>query len=125
MATLTLGVNGPTLDLNVALNIADTDAPRIMAWLMSPNSGYGTVTENIQHSEPDANWTPGDGETEADRPNREWQAWETRPATAEEAATNYARATLGTLLSATVAWEKAAAAEAAANAVPPIEPVVV
>jgi len=123
MATLTLGIDGPTLDLNVALNIADTDAPRIMAWLLSPGSSYGTVTENVQSTVPDPSWSPGEDETEADRPTMAVQQWVTRPATPEEAATNYARATLTSLLSSTVAWEKARAAEAAANAVTPIEPV--
>ena len=120
MATLTFGVDGPTLDLNVTLNITDTDAPRIMAWLMSPASGYGTITENVQSSVADANWTPGEGETEADRPTISTQQWVTRPATAEEAAKNYAEATLRSLLSATVAWEKAEAAAAAAANVPDI-----
>lgn len=123
MATLTLGVDGPTLDLNVALNIADTDAPRIVAWLLSPSSGYGAVTENVQSTVPDPSWSPGEDQTEADRPTIAVQQWVTRPATADEAVTAYARATLNSLLSSTVAFEKAKAAEAAANAVTPIEPV--
>ena len=120
MTTLSFGVNGPTQDWTVTLTIGDTDSPRILAWLMSPNSGYGTVTENVQSSVPDVNWTPGEGETEADRPTIATQAWVTRPATAEEAAKNYAEATLRSLLSATVAWEKAEAAAAAAANVPDI-----
>lgn len=42
MATLFFGVTGPTLDLRQDLTILDTDAPRIMAYLMA--SPYGTVT---------------------------------------------------------------------------------
>ena len=118
MATFFFGVNGPTLDFRQDLAIADADAPRIMAYLMA--SSYGTVTENIQTTEPDANWTPGEDQTEADRPMITTQAWVTRPATPEEAAANYARSILASLLDATVAYEKAAAAAAAAEAVAPI-----
>ena len=120
MTTLSFGVNGTTQDWTVTLTIGDTDSPRILAWLMSPNSGYGTVAENVQSTVPDANWTPGEGQTEADRPTISTQAWVTRPATAEEAAKNYAETTLRSLLSATVAWEKAEAAAAAAANVPDI-----
>ncbi len=118
MATFFFGVQGPTLDFRQDLAIADADAPRIMAYLMA--SSYGTVTENIQTTEPDANWTPGEGETEADRPTITTQAWVTRPATPEEAAANYANAILASLLDATVAYEKAEAAKAAADGVAPI-----
>jgi hypothetical protein len=121
MATLFFGVNGPTLDLRQDLQIADTDAPRIMAYLMA--SSYGTVTENVVSEIPDSAWSPGEGETEDDRPTIPTQAWVTRPATPEETAENYARAILGQLLSETVAHEKAMAAAAAANAVAPINPV--
>ena len=121
MATLFFGVQGPTLDLRQDLNIADTDAPRIMAYLMA--SSYGTVTENVISDVPDASWSPGEDETEDDRPTTHVQAWVTRPATPEETAANYARAILASLLDQTVAYEKAEAARAAADAVAPIEPV--
>lgn len=100
MATLSFGVSGPNQNWTVALNIADTDSPRILAWLCSAESGFGTVSANVQS-----------GET---------QQWVTRPATPEEAAQNYARATLNALLSSTVAWERAAAAQQAAEQVPTI-----
>jgi hypothetical protein len=119
MATLTFGVDGPTLDLAVALTIADTDAPRILAYLMA--SGYGTVTENVQTTTPDASWSPGEGETEDDRPTIATQAWVTRPATPEEAAANYARSVLDSLLASTVAYERSEAARIAAEAVAPIQ----
>jgi len=106
MASLTLGVNGPTQNIHVDITIADEDAARIMAWLMSPSSGYGTVTENVLSP---------DGAT---------QSWVTRHSTPDEAATAYARATLQNIMSSTVEYEKAKAAEAAANAVKPIAPVV-
>lgn len=121
MATLFFGVTGPTLDLRQDLQIADTDAPRIMAYLMS--SSYGTVTENVQSQVPDPSWSPGEGETEAGRPTIAVQEWVTRPATPEETAANYANAILKQLLAETVAFEKAQAAAAAANAVTPIVPV--
>lgn len=121
MATLSFGVNGPNQNWTVDLTIADSDSPRILAWLCSPASGYGTVTENVQYNAPDPSWSPGEDETEDDRPTIPMQRWETRPATPEEAAQAYARATLNTLLTATVAWEKAEAAAAAAADVPPIE----
>lgn len=122
MATLSFGVAGPNQNWTVSLAIADTDSPRILAWLMSPNSGYGTVTENVQSQVPDASWSPSEGQTEADRPTIPVQSWVTRPATAEEAAQNYARATLNSLLSSTVAWERAGAAAQAASNIPDIVP---
>ena len=118
MATLFFGVTGPTLDLRQDLTILDTDAPRIMAYLMA--SSYGTVTENIQSEIPDASWSPGEDQTEADRPMIPVQSWVTRPATPEETAENYAKAILGQLLAETVAYEKAQAAAAAVNGVAPI-----
>jgi hypothetical protein len=121
MATLFFGVDGPTLDLRQDLNIADADAPRILAYLMA--SSYGTVTENVQSEVPDAGWSPSEDETEADRPMIAMQSWVTRPATPEETASNYARAILASLLDQTVAWEKAQAAAAAAGAIAPITPV--
>lgn len=96
MATLFFGVTGPTLDLQEDLQIADSDTPRILGYLMA--SSYGTVTENIV-----------DGDT---------QSWVTRPATPAETAENYAKAILGQLLSETVAWERSVASVAAAAAVP-------
>lgn len=123
MAILFFGVTGPTLDLRQDLQIADTDAPRIIGYLMS--SGYGTVTENVKSLVPDAAWSPAPDskETEEDRPMLETQAWVTRQATPEETAANYARAILADLLSQTVAREKAVAAESAAAAVAPIQPI--
>lgn len=121
MATLFFGVTGPTLDLREDLQIADTDAPRILAYLMS--SSYGQVTENVVSQVPDASWSAGEGETEADRPTIETQGWVTRPATPDETAANYARAILADLLNQTVAWEKAQAAAAAAASVTPIQTV--
>lgn len=119
MATLFFGVTGPTLDLRQDLQIADTDAPRIMGYLMS--SPYGQVTENIQTEVPDPNWVPSEEQTEADRPTITVQEWVTRPATPEETASNYANAILSQLLADTIAHEKAVAAAAAANSVAPIE----
>ena len=181
MATLFFGVTGPTLDLREDLQIADTDAPRIMAYLMA--SPYGTVTENVQSTIPDPNWVPDPGQTEDDRPliadpdwtaeaplipdpnwvaseeqpeaplipdpnwpseaplipDPDWtprppqteannpgipvQSWVTRPATPEETAANYANAILAQLLSETVNFEKAKAAQQAAEQVNPIVPV--
>lgn len=121
MAILFFGVNGPTLDLREDLQINDTDAPRIMAYLMA--SSFGTVTENVITSSPDASWSPGEDQTEADRPTIQTQAWVSRPATPDETATNYAKAILSQLLDATVAFEKAQAAQIAANLVTPIVPV--
>jgi hypothetical protein len=118
MATFFFGVNGPTLDFRHDLAIADADAPRIMGYLMS--SSFGTVTENIVSEEPDASWSPGEGETEADRPMLQTQAWVTRQATAEETAANYAKAILAQLLEQTVAFERAQAAKTAAESVAPI-----
>jgi hypothetical protein len=120
MTKIAFSITGPNITLAQELQIADTDAPRIMGYLMS--SSFGTVTENIVSEIPDAAWSPGEDETEADRPMIPVQSWVTRPATPEETAANYARAILSQLLSETVAREKAMAAAAAADAVAPIEP---
>jgi hypothetical protein len=121
MATLSFGVVGPNQNWTTALQINDTDSPRIIAWLMSASSGYGTVTENVQSTVPDASWSPGEGQTEDDRPTIETQAWVTRPATPEEATQAYARSQLSSLLASTVEWERAEAARAAMAAITPIE----
>jgi hypothetical protein len=120
MTKLAFSITGPNMTLAQELQIADTDAPRIMGYLMS--GSFGTVTENVQSEAPDASWSPGEDETEADRPMIPVQSWVARPATPEETAANYARAILSQLLSETVAREKAMAAAAAADAVAPIEP---
>jgi hypothetical protein len=121
MARLFFGFQSPAGDLDVAMQIAETDAPRLMAYLMG--SSYGSVSENVQSEAPDAAWRPGESETEADRPRISTQQWVTRPATMEEAAENYARVVLAQLLNETVMWERAQAASAAAAAVQPIKPI--
>lgn len=117
MATLSFGVVGPTLNFTVEMNIADTDAPRILAWLCSPKSGYGTMPDTVMVDVPNASWVPGDGQTEADRPTIQEARLVIRVAKVEEAAQNYARATLASLLASAVAAERQAAADAAMAAV--------
>ena len=119
MAKLSFAITGQTMSLTQELAIADTDAPRIMGYLLA--SPYGSVTENVQSEVPDPNWVAGESQTEADRPTITVQEWVTRPATPEETASNYANAILSQLLADTVAHEKAQAAAAAANSVAPIE----
>ena len=121
MANLSFAIAGPTLDLSVVMQIADTDARRIMAYLMA--SSYGKVTENVVTQQPDPGWSPGEGETEADRPTIPVQSWVTRDATPEETAQHYAGAVLNALLVETVNYEKAQAAAAAAAGVSAINPV--
>jgi len=121
MATLSFGVVGQNQNWTTSLQISDTDSPRIIAWLMSPASGYGTITENVQSTVPDASWSPGEGQTEADRPTVQVQQWVTRAASPEEATQSFAKATLAALLGSTVAWERSEAARIAAEAVAPIE----
>jgi hypothetical protein len=118
MTKLAFSITGPNMTLAQELQIADTDAPRIMGYLMS--SPFGTVTENIVSETPDASWSPGEGETEEDRPTIATQAWVTRHATPEETAANYARSILASLLDQTVAFERAQAAKIAAESVAPI-----
>lgn len=103
MATLSFGVVGPNQNWTTSLQIADADSPRIIAWLMSAESGFGTVTENVV--------------------NGDTQSWVTRSATPEEATQNYARAQLRSLLESTVQYERAEAARVAAAAIAPIDPV--
>ncbi len=121
MAKIAFTVTAPSGDLEASVTIADTDFPRIMAYLMA--SSFGTVTENVVSETPDSAWTAGEDETEADRPMLQTQAWVTRPATPEETAAAYARSVLAQLLSETVAFERQQAAATAAAAVTPIEPV--
>jgi hypothetical protein len=118
MTKIAFTVTAPSGDLESSVTIADADFPRIMAYLMA--SSFGTVTENIVSETPDASWSPGEGETEEDRPTIATQAWVTRPATAEETAANYARSILASLLDQTVAFERAQAAKVAAESVAPI-----
>lgn len=121
MANLFFGVTGPTLDLRQDLQIADTDAPRIIAYLMA--SSYGQVTENVQSTVPNPAWSADQPDPNDPPEFIEVQQWVTRPATPEETAANYARAVLADLLNQTVAHEKAQAAKEAAEGVAPIEPV--
>jgi len=123
MATLSFGVSGSEQNWTTEIELSAQDSVRTMTYLMSPASGYGVVVENVKSNIPDASWAPGEGETEEDRPTIEVQEWVSRPATPEEAAQNFARATLVQLLNQTVVWEKAEAAKAAAEAIPPIVPV--
>ena len=118
MTKLAFSITGANMVLAQELQIADTDAPRIMGYLMA--SSFGTVTENVQSETPDASWSPGKGETEKDRPMLQTQAWVTRPATPEETAANYARSILASLLEQTVAFERTQAAKIAAESVAPI-----
>jgi hypothetical protein len=120
MAKITLQIQGQSLDLNVALNLADSDLPRILNWLQSAESGYGKIKNLIEVSSPNMSWVPKVGQTEADRPLITSQKWDTRQATAEEAIESYANALLNNMLLATVSWEKTKAAEQAANAIQPI-----
>lgn len=120
MATLFFGVSGPTLDLQEDLQIADSDAPRIMGYLMA--SPHGQVTENVITTTSDPNWIPSEDQTEADRPFISIQQWITRPATPEETAESYAKAILGQLLAETFAYERSVAESAAAASVVPIIP---
>jgi hypothetical protein len=121
MAVLSFGVNGPFQNWQVSMSINDSDSPRILAWLSSAQSGYGTVTENVQYEEPDMSWSPAEDQTEEDRPTILMQKWITRTASSEEAAKNFAESTLKTLLNNTVQWERQKAAQEAADSIPPIE----
>ena len=122
MALVNYGVVSPSLTLTVQMELSDADSERIVGYLMAATP-YGSVTENIQSEIPDASWSPGEDQTEADRPTIPVQSWVTRAATPEETAENYAKAILGQLLSETVNWERSVAASAASAAVSPITPV--
>lgn len=124
MARMFMGLDSEEAKLSAGVNYPDVHTSRIIAYLMSPASGYGTVTENVQSEIPNANWTPGEGETEADRPTTLVQQWVTRPATPEESARAYADGALKSLFAATVAWERAEVARKEAEKVPDI-PIVV
>lgn len=123
MATLLFGVSGQDQNWTTQIELSETDSVRTMGYLMSPASGYGTVTENVQTQEKNPVWSAGQKDPDDPPEFITVQAWVTRPATPEEAAQNFAKATLATLLNQTVAWEKSEAAKAAAETIPPITPV--
>ena len=93
MATLSFGVNGPTMDFTVAMQIEDEDTPRILSYLSSTEYGYVTEDETI------------------------------REATTEETARAFAAGILRGLLDQTVRYERAEAARVAAEQVADINPV--
>lgn len=97
MATLSFGVNGPTMDLTVNMEVADTDTPRILAYLASTE--YGTIISTVEGGPP------------------------TRPATTEETARAFAAGILRGLLDQTVRYERTEAARIAAEQVTDILPV--
>jgi hypothetical protein len=102
MADLSFGVNGPTMNFTVTMQIQDADAPRILAYLASTE--YGKVTETV-----------------TDEEGKETQ--ETRDATTEETAKAFAAGILKGLLAQTVRYEKDVAAKAAADQVSDITPI--
>ena len=93
-AILSFGVNGPTQDWTVQIEISEANSARILSYLMAGTS-YGTIIE---------------GET-------------TRAATAEEAAQGFARGILQGLMDQTTRFERDEAAKAAAAAITSIEAV--
>lgn len=92
MATLSFGVDGPTMDFTVEMLIKDSDAPRILAYLKSTE--YGTVRETV---------IDDDGNSSEI----------SREATLEETAKAFAAGILQGLLNQTVRYEKDQAARAA------------
>ena len=93
MADLSFGVVGPTMNFTVTMQIADADAPRILAYLASTE--YGRVTEGGS----------------------------TRAATMEETAKAFAAGILRGLLDQTVRHEREQAMAAAAAQIAAINPV--
>lgn len=120
MATLSFGVDGPTMDFIVEMQIKDSDAPRILAYLAS--TSYGQVTENIQYEVVDPSWSPDPEKPDEVAPKIPMQRWETRTATPEETAKNFATAILSELLTKTVDYERQVAATQAAANVASINP---
>lgn len=123
MAILSFGVSGKDQNWTTEIELSESDSVRTMTFLMSPASGCGTVTENVQREVENPAWSP-EQENPDDPPQFiAVQEWVTRQATPEEAAKNFANKTLDALLGQTVSWEQSEAARRAAEAVPPIVPV--
>lgn len=118
MATIFFGIDSEDLSIRQELNLSDEAVFRIMAYLMA--SSHGKVTENVQSTIPDASWSPGEDETEENRPTVAIQQWVTRDATPEEAMQSYAKSIINSLTEQTVAWEKQKAAEQATNSIVPL-----
>ena len=91
-ATLSFGVQGPTMDWTVNIAVSETNSQRIIAYLMG-GTPYGQITE---------------GDT-------------TRDATPEEAAQQFAQGILRGLLDQTTRFERDEAAKAAAAAIEDIQ----
>lgn len=121
MANLSFGVDGPTMNFTVTMQIADSDAPRILQYLQSTN--YGKVTENITYQIEDPSWSPDPENPDVTAPMIDMQKWETRDATLEETAKAFASGILHGLLNQTVQYEKDQAARAAAEAIQTIQPI--
>jgi hypothetical protein len=92
-ATLSFGVQGPNQDWTTSIAVSEANSQRILAYLVN-GTDYGVVTD-------------GDN---------------ARPATPEEAAQAFAQGILQGLLAQTVRFERLQAAQAAADAIAPIDP---
>lgn len=102
MAVLSFGVNGPTMNFTVDMEIKDSDAPRILSYLSSTH--YGKISDTI---------TDDEGNTQNI----------IRDATLEETAKAFASGILRGLLDQTVRYEKDKAAQEAAEKIENIDPI--
>lgn len=124
MSILFLGFEGPESSYRRDAQIADHDLPRILRFLMKQS--FGQVTDVVQTPAPDPDWTPGEGQTEADRPTVVFQTFTQRPATPGEVMAAFANSIVDKLLADTIEDEKQeAATAAAAAAVAAVLPIVV
>jgi hypothetical protein len=98
MAELSFGVSGPNMLFSVTMQLSDTDTPRILSYLMASQE-YGQVITLDENQQQRAS-----------------------QATPEQAAQNFAAATLKRLLADTVRHEKELAMKTAAEAVKAINP---
>lgn len=91
MAKLAFSISGPTMDLNVAFEVADADTPRILGYLMAhPDYGFIVETKTVEVQEGvDADGKPIMASREVTTRN---------PATPAEASEAFAHAVLRDLL---------------------------
>lgn len=101
MADLSFGVDGPTMNFTVTMQVADGDTARILNYLSSTE--YGKVKELT-----------------TDEEGNEVESY--RDATTEETARAFAAGILRGLLDQTVTYERNEAAKAAAEQVSDIQP---
>ena len=118
MATIFFGIHDNNWVIRQEFNLNDENTERVLNYLKTTPYGHITETQTLQI--PDPNWTPGEDQSEDDRPTISVEHSTTRPATQEELVEGYTKDVINTLVQQTVDWEKQ---QAIANAIAQIIPI--